>query len=170
MHHRVGVLLYEPVSILLTSDELRLSLHAVVGEHKDGIYHVAEVGRLAVHTHPVFSLACSSRPSYDLPTSWCNIRIPYPCRDCSDPDGGDSFGSRTGQYTTGQSLALECYRMRWFQKVCMRYRPRYMGWPDARFGHCAVLGDQSHPETGGRRRLGASAEVALPRPPQTWPV
>ena len=54
MHHRIGVLLCEPVSLLLTPDGLLLNLRAAVGEHKDDRCLVAEAGRLAVHTHPVF--------------------------------------------------------------------------------------------------------------------
>ena len=53
MDHRVGVLLCESVSLLLEPDGLCWNLRAAVGEHKGGIYPVAEVGRFAVHMDPV---------------------------------------------------------------------------------------------------------------------
>lgn len=56
MHHRIGILLYKPVSLQLRPDGpdgLRSNLHAAVGEHKGGISPAAEVERFAVHMHPV---------------------------------------------------------------------------------------------------------------------
>ena len=53
MNHRVGVLLCDPVRVLLRPDGLYLNLRVAVGEHRDGIYLAAEVRRLAVRTHPV---------------------------------------------------------------------------------------------------------------------
>ena len=45
--------------------------------------------------------------------------------------------------------------------------PSHIYWFAAHFGRCYLPGDQSHPEDGGRPYLEASAEVALPLPPQT---
>ena len=53
MDHRVRVLLFDPLSLMLWPDGLYLNLRVAVGGHKDDIYLVAEVGRLAVRTHPV---------------------------------------------------------------------------------------------------------------------
>ena len=77
MNHRVGVLLCDPVSVLLRSDGLYLNIRVAVGEHKDGIYLAAEVGRLAARTHPIVHQSglfvgittCKSLVQHTKPTS-----------------------------------------------------------------------------------------------------
>ena len=52
MDHRVGVLLFNSVSLRPWLEGLRLILRAAVVEHKGGTHPVGEVERLAVRMHP----------------------------------------------------------------------------------------------------------------------